>query len=143
MTEYFDVVKEPNGDQWLVVKDVIEDPQYLTRSFIRSTHFESRPMPPAEPHRAAPGKAEGQRQAFVKQKGFSVFSLCWQHPPMSPAITGTPSSLPPLGDTGFVRLLRCGDGSDGSEGFHRTNAEVALTITLTLAIGRSERFSSA
>jgi hypothetical protein len=39
MTEYFDVVKEPNGDQWLVVKSVIEDPQFLNRSFIRSTHF--------------------------------------------------------------------------------------------------------
>jgi hypothetical protein len=39
MTEYFDVVKEPTGDQWLVVKSVIEDPQYLSRSFIRSTHF--------------------------------------------------------------------------------------------------------
>jgi hypothetical protein len=39
MTEYFDVVKEPNGDQWLVVKSIVEDPQYLTRSFIRSTHF--------------------------------------------------------------------------------------------------------
>jgi hypothetical protein len=39
MTEYFDVVKEPNGDQWLVVKSIIEDPQYLSRSVIRSTHF--------------------------------------------------------------------------------------------------------
>jgi hypothetical protein len=39
MTEYFDVVKEPTGEEWLVVKSVIEDPQYLTRSFIRSTHF--------------------------------------------------------------------------------------------------------
>jgi hypothetical protein len=39
MTEYFDVVTEPNGVQWLVVKSVFEDPQYLTRSFIRSTHF--------------------------------------------------------------------------------------------------------
>jgi hypothetical protein len=39
MTEYFDVVKEPNGDEWLVVKSIVEDPQYLTRSFIRSTHF--------------------------------------------------------------------------------------------------------
>ena len=39
MTEYFDVVKEPNGDLWLVVKSVIEDPTYLNRSFIRSTHF--------------------------------------------------------------------------------------------------------
>ena len=39
MTEYFDTVKEPNGDEWLVVKSVIEDPQYLSRTFIRSTHF--------------------------------------------------------------------------------------------------------
>jgi len=39
MTEYLDVVKEDNGDQWLVVKSIIEDPQYLTRSLIRSTHF--------------------------------------------------------------------------------------------------------
>jgi hypothetical protein len=39
MTEYFDVVKEPAGEQWLVVKSVIEDPQYLNRTFIRSTHF--------------------------------------------------------------------------------------------------------
>ena len=39
MTEYFDIVKEPNGDQWLVVKSVIEDSVYLTRSLVRSTHF--------------------------------------------------------------------------------------------------------
>ena len=39
MTEYFDVVKEPNGDQWLVVKSIVNDPQYLQRSLIRSTHF--------------------------------------------------------------------------------------------------------
>jgi hypothetical protein len=39
MTEYFDVVKEPTGEQWLVVKSVIEDTQYLDRTLIRSTHF--------------------------------------------------------------------------------------------------------
>jgi hypothetical protein len=39
MTEYFDVVKESNGDQWLVVKSIVEDKRYLMRSFIRSTHF--------------------------------------------------------------------------------------------------------
>src|SRR5437867_4196745 len=39
MTEYFDIVKEPDGDQWLVVKSIVEDPQYLIRSLIRSTHF--------------------------------------------------------------------------------------------------------
>jgi len=39
MTEYFDVLKEQNGDQWLLIDAIVEDPQYLTRSFIRSTHF--------------------------------------------------------------------------------------------------------
>jgi hypothetical protein len=39
MTEYFDVVKEGNGDEWLLAEAVVVDPQYLFRSFIRSTHF--------------------------------------------------------------------------------------------------------
>src|SRR5712691_11704034 len=39
MTEYFDVVKEPNGDQWLVVESIVEDPEYLTVPLVRSTHF--------------------------------------------------------------------------------------------------------
>jgi hypothetical protein len=43
MTEFFDVVKEPNGDQWLVLKSIVDDPQYLNRTFIRSTHFRKQP----------------------------------------------------------------------------------------------------
>ena len=39
MTESFDVLEEPNGDRWLIVDAVVEDPQYLLRSFVRSTHF--------------------------------------------------------------------------------------------------------
>ena len=39
MTEHVDVVKEPSGDQWLIVDAIVEDPTYLVRSFIRSTHF--------------------------------------------------------------------------------------------------------
>jgi hypothetical protein len=39
MTEHFDVVTEANGDEWLIVETIVEDPLYLTRSFIRSTHF--------------------------------------------------------------------------------------------------------
>jgi len=40
VTEYFDALnKEANGDQWLVVTTLVEDPQYLARSFQRSTHF--------------------------------------------------------------------------------------------------------
>jgi hypothetical protein len=39
LTEYFDLTKETNGDQWLIVVAVVEDPQYLTGRFVRSTHF--------------------------------------------------------------------------------------------------------
>jgi hypothetical protein len=43
MTEHFDVLKEPSGDQWLIVDTIVEDPQYLMRSFVRSTHFKKQP----------------------------------------------------------------------------------------------------
>ena len=39
LTEYFDLTKESNGDQWLIVIAVVEDPQFLTGRFVRSTHF--------------------------------------------------------------------------------------------------------
>jgi hypothetical protein len=39
LTEYFDLTKEPNGDQWLIHVAVVEDPQYLNGRFVRSTHF--------------------------------------------------------------------------------------------------------
>lgn len=40
ITEYFDALnKEANGDQWLLVTTLVEDPQYLARPFQRSTHF--------------------------------------------------------------------------------------------------------
>jgi hypothetical protein len=39
VTEHFDLTKEDNGDSWLVVTTLVEDPQYLQRRFQRSTHF--------------------------------------------------------------------------------------------------------
>jgi len=39
MTENFDVVKEPNGEQWLIIDTIVTDPTYLWRTFVRSTHF--------------------------------------------------------------------------------------------------------
>ena len=39
MEEYFDVVKERNGDTLLVVTQVITDPMYLRQPFMISTHF--------------------------------------------------------------------------------------------------------
>ncbi len=37
MTEYFDVVKEPNGDQWLIVETIVSDPQVLD-AIVRAEH---------------------------------------------------------------------------------------------------------
>ncbi len=42
MTEYFDVIKEPEAD-WIVLKTVIDDPKYLFRTMIYSTHFRKQP----------------------------------------------------------------------------------------------------
>jgi len=43
LTEYFARTTEPNGDSWLIVTHVVEDPQYLTGPFIRSTHYKKLP----------------------------------------------------------------------------------------------------
>lgn len=39
LTEYFDRVKEPNGDSYVVVTSTVEDPTYLNTPFMLSTHF--------------------------------------------------------------------------------------------------------
>jgi hypothetical protein len=39
LTEYYDRIETPTGDQWLVVSTEVSDPQYLSSPFITSTHF--------------------------------------------------------------------------------------------------------
>jgi len=40
LTEYFNVLgPEDNGDRWLVVTTIVQDPQYLATRFFTSTHF--------------------------------------------------------------------------------------------------------
>src|SRR5512138_3778204 len=43
LTEYWSRTLEPNGDSWLILTSIVEDPQYLTGPFIRSTHFKRLP----------------------------------------------------------------------------------------------------
>jgi hypothetical protein len=43
LTEYFDRTVEPNGDQWLTVTTIVEDPTYLIQPFVTSTHFKKEP----------------------------------------------------------------------------------------------------
>jgi len=39
LTEYYDRFAAPNGEEWLVVTTIVEDPKYLTGRFITSSHF--------------------------------------------------------------------------------------------------------
>jgi hypothetical protein len=41
LTEHFDVVQQRNGDRWLVVTGIVEDPMYLQQPFVTSTHFKA------------------------------------------------------------------------------------------------------
>jgi hypothetical protein len=43
VTEYFDALKEPDGEQYLIVKTLVDDPQYLSGQFLTSTHFKKEP----------------------------------------------------------------------------------------------------
>jgi hypothetical protein len=43
LTEYFARTAEPNGDSWLILTAIVEDPQYLTGRFVRSTHYKRLP----------------------------------------------------------------------------------------------------
>jgi hypothetical protein len=43
VTEYFDPVHEPNGDEYLIVSSTVEDPTYLTQPFLTSVHFKKQP----------------------------------------------------------------------------------------------------
>jgi hypothetical protein len=43
LTEYFDRFPGPDGSEWLVVTTVVNDPRYLTREFVTSSHFRREP----------------------------------------------------------------------------------------------------
>ncbi|MBN1239768.1 MAG: hypothetical protein JXB36_14790 [Gammaproteobacteria bacterium] len=39
ITEYFDLLEHPDGSEWLVVKTIVEDPEYLAVPYIVSSNF--------------------------------------------------------------------------------------------------------
>src|SRR5688572_7664786 len=43
LTEYFVRTTAPNGDDWLVVTSIVDDPTYLNEPFVTSTHFKKEP----------------------------------------------------------------------------------------------------
>jgi hypothetical protein len=43
VTEYYNRTTEPNGDSWLIVTTVVEDPEYLNNRWVTSSHFKKVP----------------------------------------------------------------------------------------------------
>jgi hypothetical protein len=43
MTEFWDLNKEDNGDQWLVITTIVHDPTYLYQDWVTSLHFRKEP----------------------------------------------------------------------------------------------------
>ena len=43
LTEYYNAAHEDNGDSWLIVTTVVQDPQYLNGRFFTSSHFKKLP----------------------------------------------------------------------------------------------------
>lgn len=43
LTEFFDRSAGPNGDSWLILTSIVEDPQYLQQPFVLSTHYKLEP----------------------------------------------------------------------------------------------------
>jgi hypothetical protein len=39
LTEFFDVTREPNGDQWLIMTSSLDDPQYLQQPYFVTRHY--------------------------------------------------------------------------------------------------------
>ncbi len=39
LTEYYDLFKEPNGEQWFTVTSIVTDPTYLSVPFVTTTDF--------------------------------------------------------------------------------------------------------
>jgi hypothetical protein len=39
VTEYYDTLTHTNGQEWLVITTVVDDPTYLQQPFITTTHF--------------------------------------------------------------------------------------------------------
>jgi hypothetical protein len=43
LTEFFDRTSEPNGDSWLILTSILDDPAYLNLPFMLTTHFKREP----------------------------------------------------------------------------------------------------
>jgi hypothetical protein len=62
LTEYFVVTEAPNGDQWLVVTAVVDDPLYLNETFVTSSHFKKE----RDNSKFAPSPCVASKEVFLQ-----------------------------------------------------------------------------
>jgi hypothetical protein len=43
VTEYFNLLSDPNGGDWFVVTTIVHDPTYLLRDYVTSSNFKKEP----------------------------------------------------------------------------------------------------
>jgi hypothetical protein len=39
LTEYYERLSAPDGDEWLIVTTIVDDPTYLNTPYVTSSHF--------------------------------------------------------------------------------------------------------
>ena len=77
ITEYFHRLPEaPNGDVWLHVVTIVEDPHYLNEPFYTSTHFKREAeRQQVESHGVPHGAAAAARRNAPKRRAAVAFAL--------------------------------------------------------------------
>ena len=75
LTEYFNRHDEPNGDQWITVTRVIDDPKYLNQTYVVSESFKKesdtskwRPHPAKSIRRGNRSTAWSRQSAVVSDQ---------------------------------------------------------------------------
>jgi len=53
VAEYYDLFKEPSGDEWVTATTVVTDPAYLTVPFVTTTDFRKERMVPSSASQSA------------------------------------------------------------------------------------------
>ena len=67
LTEYWDLLRQPSGEQWIVITTVVEDPTYLTRTWITSLNFKKEPDGSRWDPIGVRGKLEGAQGAKARR----------------------------------------------------------------------------
>ena len=73
LTEYYTRTNESNGDSWLIITTIVDDPMYLAQPFITSDNFKGRGSQRLEVH-ADGVHVEVARHGGFKSRSFGRFA---------------------------------------------------------------------